>query len=161
MEERDPRLCTKRKADGNLCGAYALKDGSRLCPGHAGKGIAASPAAFARQGAEQSAQTRRDRAAERRMTPAERLRAVAAREEAALAERLVALALNGDPGVSLQAIKLIHERLYGRPTQPVEHSEDTFTALRRTLTPQDVAELRAQLQTLRELPEQGDATAGS
>jgi hypothetical protein len=52
------------------------------------------------------------------MTPSERLRHEAQEHELELGRRLLQIALHGENRDSLQAIKLIHERMYGRPTTP-------------------------------------------
>jgi hypothetical protein len=47
-EQPDDRHCTFVKADGSRCRGWATKDGSGLCSGHAGKGLAANPQAASR-----------------------------------------------------------------------------------------------------------------
>jgi hypothetical protein len=72
-----------------------------------------------------------------------------------LAERLVELALGPDPSVSLQAIKLIHERLYGRPGQHVTAS-DSDPLADVDMSPDEAREILRQPHELRDLPEADD-----
>src|SRR4051812_51573 len=90
----DEKRCTGTGKDGDRCKAWAMKGaredlgGERLCAGHGGKGLAASPEA-ASQAARLSAEGRREQAVVRKMSLRDALAARLEEQADVLVSRLL------------------------------------------------------------------------
>lgn len=147
------RRCTATKADGERCGSFAMKDGSGLCAGHAGKGIAADPEGYGRQGhatMREQAKRRQEEAAAARMTLREALLHRAATAQAALVDALFAPVEDADlPAQERQrAAMQVLERLMGRPGEGIAD-------MTQEQQPPSLAELVAALDGIMGLDEVG------
>lgn len=128
-EEQDPRRCEKEREDGTRCKAWKVR-GEPYCAGHLGLGqLDASRAA------KRSAEVRAGTAQARNAS----LRDLLARQLEENADEIVAALLDvirtGTHADKLRAIEAWTSRVYGKPTERVEHGPLT--------EPETDAELRA------------------
>lgn len=120
-EERQQCEGTSKRT-GERCTAPPMR-GERLCAGHAGRGVAASPEA-ARAGAEAANAGRREQAQARAEARKATLRDLLARQLEEHAETIAAALLDviqtGTHADKLRAIEQWTSRVYGKPTERVE-----------------------------------------
>jgi hypothetical protein len=158
---RDPRKCEHVNEDGTLCNGWKAK-GGRLCAGHAGLGIAASPEAARR--AQQAGAARRSEVAERARKravdvyrdmldlPVADVRKLARRDDLTVAEAfavervLMALDDSYSGGDRAKAMEQLEARAIGRPTERLEVEQ--ADPLRETLAGLTPEERRAMLMAL-------------
>lgn len=122
----DDRRCTAIRPTGERCGAWAMRDGSTLCAGHAGKGLASDPSTYSARGrASQRAQSahRKEQAAKAKMTLRERLVHEAAERQDELVRALFAPLAASDDLEAHRAAVTILERMLGRPGEGIADLE--------------------------------------
>lgn len=144
--DRDPRKCTHVYDDGRLCNGWATQ-GTGLCGGHRGLGLAADPSTYGAQGAAATNAQAQERAQERRDKPKTLKEALAKRLEDradAITNRYESIALGStSDAASLTALDQWISRVHGRPTEHVETTVVAPASLEalRELTVEQRAEL--------------------
>ena len=121
--------------------------GEQLCAGHLGRGIAADPSAYAKQGAAQSAEVRQERAEVAPKSYKQALRAAWEAKADAIVARRLDIILNGSDSDAERAISAMEARIYGKPKETVEQitTPRTVEAL-RTMSPEERRQLLIQLE---------------
>jgi hypothetical protein len=137
-EQPDERHCAFVKADGGRCKGWAIKDGSGLCSGHSGRGLAANPEAasrLSRERAEQQDETQERlgqgvSSVPRPKTPLEALRAEVEADPEGFAKLFMKAAKEGR---DVRALTAIYDRLYGEEAAHVDepHTFDELAKLSR------------------------------
>jgi hypothetical protein len=107
------QACRALNARGEPCSSTSV-DESGLCASHAGKGRFGT-VEFSRRGGKRSAEARRERAVERRMTALDWAAKLVEERGQELAESFLNAAKNGD----WRAAEALMSRIYGKPTETV------------------------------------------
>jgi hypothetical protein len=132
--------CEGIKADGEQCGAWAALGGT-LCAGHAGLGIAADPAGYAKAANAKSVEVRQARAEERKMSLLERLARLLEADAEQIASEYRAAGKGGD----WRATEALITRVHGKPVERVQVEAPADPLGVAQMTPQERAELLAQV----------------
>lgn len=119
-ERRCIHVYPEGEKEGQRCVGWALREQeARLCAGHAGLGIAASPEA-ARAAQALGAERRSEEASAAKKTPIQVYRDALRVNAEKLSARLLEIAANGNDSDSLRAIEQLTSRVMGKPKDHVE-----------------------------------------
>ena len=148
----DERHCSHIREDGSRCKGWKMR-GSDLCAGHAGRGIAANPSAYAREGAAVSAEVRQERAEVAPKSYKQALQAAWEQHAAAIVARRLDIITNGSDADALRAIEAMESRIYGKPKETVEQvtTPRTVEAI-RSMTADERRQLLHQLEAEGRMP---------